>query len=77
MAVERISSLFSKCESQKVQLANINALNKENTFYKLKNGQLVTSVEVLSYDKTQLKNSILLKDKKMQVLFYLILRYYF
>ena len=62
------SSLFSKCESQKVQLANINALNKENTFYKLKNGQLVTSVEVLSYDKTQLKNSILLKDKKIKEL---------
>jgi hypothetical protein len=62
------SSLFSKCESEKVQLANINALNKENTFYKLKNGQLVTSVEVLSYDKTQLKNSILLKDKKIKEL---------
>ena len=62
------SSLFSKCESEKVQLANINALNKENTFYKLKNGQLVTSVEVLSYDKAQLKNSIVLKDKRIKEL---------
>jgi hypothetical protein len=62
------SSLFSKCENEKIQLANVNALNKENTFYKLKNGQLVTSVEVLSYDKTQLKNSILLKDKRIKEL---------
>jgi hypothetical protein len=62
------SSLFSKCENEKIQLANVNALNKENTFYKLKNGQLVTSVEVLSYDKAQLKNSILLKDKRIKEL---------
>lgn len=62
------SSLFSKCESERVQLANINALNKENNFYKLKNGQLVTSVEVLSYDKAQLKNSILLKDNRIKEL---------
>lgn len=62
------SSLFSKCEDEKVQLANINALNKQNTFYKLQNGQLVTSVEVLSYDKAQLKNSIILKDKRIKEL---------
>lgn len=63
-----VSSLFTKCENEKVQLANVSALNKENTFYKLKNGQLVTSTEVLSYDKAQLKNSLLLKDKKIKEL---------
>jgi competence protein ComGC len=63
-----ISQLFQKCENQKVQLANINALNKELTTYKLKNGQLVTSVENLNYTKEQLKNSLLMKDKKVKEL---------
>jgi hypothetical protein len=63
-----ISQLFSKCESQKVQLANIDALNKELTTYQLKNGQLVTSVENLNYTKEQLKNSLIMKDKKVKEL---------
>lgn len=63
-----ISQLFSKCESQKVQLANIDALNSEATTYRLKNGQLVTSVENLVYTKEQLKKSIIMKDKKVKEL---------
>ena len=63
-----ISQLFSKCESQKVQLANIDALNSEATTYKLKNGQLVTSVENLVYTKEQLKKAIIMKDKKVKEL---------
>ena len=39
-----LSQLFQKCESEKIQLANIDALNSQTKVYKLKNGQLVTSV---------------------------------
>lgn len=63
-----ISQLFSKCENQKVQLANIDALNKDLTTYELKNGQLVTSVQDLIYTKEQLKNSLIMKDKKVKEL---------
>lgn len=63
-----LSELFQKCESEKVQLANVEALNKEAKVYKLKNGQLVTSVENLNYTNSQLKNSILMKDKKVKEL---------
>lgn len=63
-----ISQLFQKCESEKIQLANIDALNKELTTYQLKNGQLVTSVENLNYTKEQLKKSLLMKDKKVKEL---------
>lgn len=40
--------LFSKCQNEKVQLATIKALTKENTSYKLKNNQLVVSSEILN-----------------------------
>ena len=63
-----LSQLFSKCEGEKLQLANIGALNSQAKVYKLKNGQLVTSVENLSYTNKQLKNSLLLKDKKVKEL---------
>lgn len=63
-----LSQLFAKCESEEVQLANIEALNSQTKVYKLKNGQLVTSVENLSYTNKQLKNSILMKDKKVKEL---------
>jgi competence protein ComGC len=63
-----ISQLFSKCESEKVQLANVKALNSKVQVYKLKNGDLVTSVENLSYTNSQLKNSIIMKDKKVKEL---------
>lgn len=63
-----ISQLFQKCESRKVQLANIDSLNKELETYRLKNGQLVTSVENLNYTKEQLKKSILYKDKRVKEL---------
>lgn len=63
-----LSQLFQKCESERVQLANVEALNKQTEVYKLKNGQLVTSVENLSYTNSQLKNSLLMKDKKVKEL---------
>jgi hypothetical protein len=63
-----ISSLFSKCQNEKVQLANVEALNKQTQVYKLKNGQLVTSVENLHYTNSQLKSSLLMKDKKVKEL---------
>ena len=63
-----ISQLFAKCENEKSQLANVDALNKELSTYQLKNGQLVTSVENLVYTKEQLENSLLMKDKKVKEL---------
>jgi len=63
-----LSQLFQKCESEEVQLANIEALNSQTKVYKLKNGQLVTSVENLHYTNSQLKNSLLMKDKKVKEL---------
>jgi len=63
-----LSQLFQKCESEKVQLANIEALNSQTKVYKLKNGQLVTSVENLHYTNSQLKSSLLVKDKKVKEL---------
>lgn len=61
-----VSQLFQKCESEKLQLANVEALNSQSKFYKLKNGQLVTSVESLSYTNSQLKKSIVMQDKKVK-----------
>jgi hypothetical protein len=63
-----LSQLFAKCESEKLQLANIEALNSQTKVYKLKNGQLVTSVENLFYTNSQLKSSLLMKDKKVKEL---------
>jgi len=58
-----LSQLFQKCQSEKVQLANVEALNSQTQVYKLKNGQLVISVENLRYTNSQLKSSLLMKDK--------------
>jgi competence protein ComGC len=63
-----LSQLFQKCESEELQLANIKALNSQTKVYKLKNGQLVTSVENLNYTNSQLKNSLLMKDKNVKEL---------
>lgn len=63
-----LSQLFQKCESEKLQLANIEALNSQTKVYKLKNGQLVTSVENLHYTNSQLKSSLLMKDKNVKEL---------
>ena len=63
-----ISQLFQKCQSEKLQLANVESLNQQAKIYKLKNGQLVTSVENLNYTKDQLKKSLLMKDKKIKEL---------
>jgi hypothetical protein len=46
----------------------VKALNSQSKFYKLKNGQLVTSVESLSYTNSQLKKSIIMQDKKVKEL---------
>lgn len=63
-----LSQLFQKCENESLHLANINALNSQAKVYKLKNGQLVTSVQNLHYTNSQLKNSLLMKDKKVKEL---------
>ena len=63
-----LSQLFAKCENEKVQLANVEALNSQAKVYKLKNGQLVTSVENLAYTNSQLKSSLLMKDKNVKEL---------
>lgn len=62
------SQLFSKCENEKLQLANVKSLNTKIKVYQLKNGQLVTSVDNLSYTNSQLKSSIIMKDKKVKEL---------
>lgn len=58
--------LFNKCQNENLQLANVDALNSQLTTYKLKNGQLVTSAQTLSYTNAQLKNSLLGKDKTLK-----------
>jgi len=63
-----LSQLFQKCENEKVQLANVKALNSTTKVFKLKNGQLVTSIENLSYNNRQLKQSVLMKDKQVKEL---------
>jgi hypothetical protein len=55
-------SLSSKCERERVQLANVKALTSELESYKLKNGQLVVSKEALVLTNKELKGSILSKD---------------
>jgi hypothetical protein len=57
-----ITQLYIKCESEKLQIANVSTLHSEAKAYKLKNGQLVLSKEVLQYTNKQLKESILSKD---------------
>jgi hypothetical protein len=63
-----LSQLLQKCNNEELQLANIEALNSQTKVYKLKNGQLVTSVENLHYTNSQLKSSILMKEKKVKEL---------
>jgi hypothetical protein len=57
-----VSQLHKKCESEKLQLANVSALNAEAKAYKLKNGQLVISKATLQYTNKQLKETVLSKD---------------
>lgn len=58
--------LFQKCENEKVQLANVNALNAELKQYKLSDGQKAFTIETLKYNKSQLKNLVLAKDQKLR-----------
>jgi len=58
IALILVSVLFKKCESERVQVATIHALTTENTHYKLKNGQLVTSTEIAYFDKNQMKTQL-------------------
>jgi len=54
--------LSAKCESERVQIANVNALNTELATYKLKNGQLVISKDILVYTNKELREKVLNKD---------------
>lgn len=63
-----ISGLFSKCENEKKQKSNIEALNSELKSYKLRNGKLAWSNETLQYTNSQLKDFISAKDLKLQEL---------
>jgi len=58
IALILVSVLFTKCESERVKVATIHALTTENTHYKLKNGQLVTSTEIAYFDKNQMKTQL-------------------
>jgi len=58
IALILVSVLFTKCESERVQVATIHALTTENTHYKLKNGQLVNSTEIAYFDKNQMKTQL-------------------
>lgn len=49
-----------------IQKNNVTALEKEKALYRIKNGQLVTSVTYLEYDKKQLKELVLEKDKTLK-----------
>lgn len=62
------STLFNKCEEEKIQVKNVNALNSELKSYKLQNGKLAWSVESLGYTKEQLQKNILEKDSKIKEL---------
>lgn len=53
-----LSLLFSTCENNKTQLATINSLQSENKEYRLKNGQLVLSQEVVTFDNAQMKKKL-------------------
>lgn len=57
------NALFKKCESEKLQLANVDALNSEAVTYKLRNGQLATSQKALVYSNSQLNDLVISKDK--------------
>lgn len=62
------SMLFSQCSNEKIHDSNIDALNSKITTYKLKNGQLVSTVKSLTYSKSELKELVLAKDKKLKQL---------
>jgi hypothetical protein len=52
-----ISLLFTKCEQNKTALANIDALNSKMLTYKLRNGQLVSSVKTLQMSLSDIKKT--------------------
>jgi cell division protein FtsB len=60
--------LSAKCESEKVQMANVDALNAELAIYKLKNGQLVVTKEALVYTNKELREKVLNKDLMLKEL---------
>lgn len=63
-----ISALVSRCSNEKELSANLDSLTSKMTTYKLKNGQLVTSVKSLTYSESELKELVLSKDKKLKEL---------
>lgn len=60
------SLLFKSCEDNSLLVANNDALTKESTSYKLKNGLLVKSVAILQLDKKQLKDQVISKDADLK-----------
>jgi len=66
-----ILSLMTNCNSRlinqlEIQKDNITSLQKETATYRLKNGQLVSSVNTLQFDKRQLNDLVLSKDQQMK-----------
>jgi len=60
-----ISQLYTKCDNEKVYVSTIKALQSENTNYKLKNGQLVTSAKVAVLTEKELKESLNKTEKEL------------
>ena len=57
--------LFRSCQNNRILAYNNEALTTEKTTYKLKNGELVTSVAVLQMSEKDLKDQVLSKDKTL------------
>lgn len=62
--------LFKSCEDNSLLVSNNDALTKESTSYKLKNGLLVKSVAILQLDKKQLKDQVISKDADLKEMAY-------
>lgn len=59
------SLVVSTCENEKTAAATISALQSENSSYKLKNGQLVTSQKVAILTEKQLKDQLTKKEAEL------------
>lgn len=61
-----LSLNFAQCENNKTALATIEAQNSQISTYKLRNGQLVTSVQTLQFSNDQLEDLVLSQDAEME-----------
>jgi len=57
-----LSTLYSQCERTKVALSNNNAIKSEIERYRLKNGQLVSSIKTLQITESELKQQLSKKE---------------